>query len=95
MRTTVYLSVIAGIMPIKLLVTTIRNMLTKSDYTFAIDDMCDIGIAACTLTQLYLYLSWSHDVPVDISNLPAEVVEDPWALYAHTAVINQMMDLST
>lgn len=62
MRTTVYLSVIAGIMPIKLLVTTIRNMLTKSDYTFAIDDMCDIGIAACTATQLYLYLSWSGEV---------------------------------
>lgn len=43
------LSLVAGVMAVKLVLTTTRNWLAKNDYSFSIDDWCDIGIAACIL----------------------------------------------
>ena len=48
-------------MPIRLLNALIRNKLTKRDYTMGVEDYFDIGIFACIIFQLILYIYWSGD----------------------------------
>ena len=52
---------IAIVMPCKTLLFTVHNYLTKRDYTYSIDDICDLGILICIIVWIYTYIAWSSE----------------------------------
>ena len=50
---------IAIVMPCKTLLFTVHNYLTKRDYSYSIDDICDLGLLICIIVWVYTYFSWS------------------------------------
>ena len=55
------MAIVALIIPCKIIVFTIHNWLTKRDYTYSLDDICDFGIATCVAIWIYLYDTWSKE----------------------------------
>lgn len=55
------LSVFALIMPIKLLLFSVHNYLTKRDYTFSIDDLSDLAIAICVSVWIAYYFKYKDE----------------------------------
>ena len=47
-------------MPLKVLLFKIHNYLTKRDYTYTIDDICDVAIAICISVWIYTYQEWKE-----------------------------------
>ena len=50
---------IAIVMPCKTILFTVHNYLTKRDYSYSIDDICDLGILICIIVWVYTYFHWS------------------------------------
>lgn len=50
---------IAIVMPCKTLLFTVHNYLTKRDYSYSIDDICDLGLLICIIVWVYTYFHWS------------------------------------
>ena len=63
-------------MPCKIIAFTAHNWLTKRDYTYSLDDMCDIGIATCVAIWVYLIEAWSQLPKPEDPNLAATVTGD-------------------
>ena len=70
------LSLLTLIMPCKIIAFTAHNWLTKRDYTYSLDDMCDIGIATCVAIWVYLIESWSQLPKPEDPSLAATVTGD-------------------
>ena len=49
-------------MPFKLLIVSIHNYLTKRDYIYSIEDICDICIGIVIGIWIYLVVTWSDFV---------------------------------
>ena len=54
-----YIAIFSLVMPCKILLYSVHNKLTKRDYTFMIDDFCDLGLTTCVGIWIYTYISWS------------------------------------
>ena len=52
------------IWPVKALLFTLNNILTKRDYTYSIDDFSDLILFVCIGYWIYKYLVWS-EIEVD------------------------------
>ena len=53
-------------MPSRLILFTVHNYLTKRDYSYSLDDICDFGITVCVSVWLYTWFDWSIiDCPPD------------------------------
>ena len=50
-----YLSITACVMPLRQILAQLHNYLADNDYSLSVDDLCDLGILFCTLTQIYIY----------------------------------------
>ena len=44
-----YIAIFALIIPIKLISFTVHNYLTKRDYSYSTDDICDLSLAICII----------------------------------------------
>ena len=77
------LSLMALIMPLKLVFFTIHNHLTKRDYTYSIDDICDLAIAICVGVWIYTYESW-NDYVIDESGTFAVTPAEKYTFNALT-----------
>lgn len=53
------MSIFSLVMPCKLITFTVHNYLTKRDYTYSIDDICDLGITCCAIVWIVTYYDWS------------------------------------
>ena len=76
-------------MPLRLLVSTIHNKLTKRDYSFSIDDFFDLGIAVCVGVWIYTVTSWMYYEHEDGSN-EGYSVPGTFDHYAYTAINKHM-----
>jgi len=54
------LAVFALIMPLRAVIFSVHNVLTKRDYTYQIDDFFDLIIAVCVGMWVYLVFIWSN-----------------------------------
>ncbi len=54
-----WLAVTSLVMPFKILLFSIHNVLTKRDYTYSVDDFCDLGLGVCVGVWIYMYITWS------------------------------------
>ena len=50
---------VALVMPLKAVSFTVHNYLTKRDYSYSIDDICDFGILVCVIVWFYTFIEWS------------------------------------
>lgn len=50
-------------MPCRIILFTVHNNLTKRDYTYSIDDLCDLGIATCVAVWIYVKIKWTTTEP--------------------------------
>ena len=50
---------VALFMPLKIVTFTVHNYLTKRDYSYSIDDICDLGILVCVIVWFYTFIEWS------------------------------------
>ena len=58
------LSLSTLIWPSKIVLFSLHNFLTGRDYTFSIDDMCDLGVAISVIIWYLTYVIWSNkEVP--------------------------------
>ena len=57
------LSVFALLMPLRAVCFTLHNALTKRDYTYQIDDLFDLIIAACVGIWIYTVFVWQNEDP--------------------------------
>ena len=48
-------TLVASIIPLRILLFTLHNYLTKRDYSYSIDDLCDLGLATCICVWVYYY----------------------------------------
>ena len=54
-------------MPLKLIMFTIHNYMTMRDYSYSIDDICDLAIAICIGIWTYTYMTWTkEEIPLDV-----------------------------
>ena len=56
---TLYMCLVSLVMPLKIVAFTVHNLLTKRDYSYSIDDICDIGLLVCDIVWFYTYMAWS------------------------------------
>ena len=61
--TTFEMCIISLVMPCKIISFSVHNYLTKRDYTYSIDDFCDLGISICAIVWIYTYFEWSS-IPI-------------------------------
>ena len=76
---------IAVIIPMRTLLFTLHNRLTKRDYSYSIDDFCDLGLAACIFVWVYVFFN-TKDIPVD--EFPGITVyeDSDWYRFAWQAI---------
>ena len=55
------MSVLALIMPAKMILFSLHNYLTKRDYTYSIDDISDLAIAICVSVWIGYYVKYSAE----------------------------------
>lgn len=69
-----WLSLAALVFPVKTLLFTVFKSLTKRDYSYQIDDFCDLAITGLILFWLYMYMAYSNtDDPevTEFTEIPA------------------------
>lgn len=83
---------LTSVMPIKFFLAQVHTYLTKNDYTYSIDDLCDIGLAACNIIQIYNFFVWSRETEfADFNGLIAEQpLTDPWEIYTNACVMKSL-----
>lgn len=54
-------ALITLVMPIKLVASSVHNILSKRDYSYSIDDWSDIALAICIFIWIYTYLLWREE----------------------------------
>lgn len=54
-------AIFALIIPLRILLFTLHNFLTKRDYTYSIDDICDVGLAGCILLWVYNFFAYQSE----------------------------------
>ena len=54
------------IMPVRIILFSVHNYLTKRDYTIQLDDYCDFGIVICVFTWIAIDANFSQYEPSEL-----------------------------
>ena len=60
-----YFSLLAMIMPLRVVTFSAHNYLTRRDYSYSIDDICDLVVFVCLFVWIYTYFDWKDIVDDD------------------------------
>lgn len=47
-------------MPLRVVTFSVHNYLTRRDYSYSIDDICDLVVFVCLIIWIYTYFDWSQ-----------------------------------
>ena len=77
-----FFSLIALIMPIRVITYSVHNYLTRRDYTYSIDDLSDLVVAVCVSVWIWTYVEWA-DVVTDSRFEATKADRYTWQVMEH------------